>query len=97
MRYLWIAVIPLIAFGYSASAQNSISQRAAPALPPPAMNTSQTTPSTLPPNPNLLPQARQVGNPTGPVNAYPGFGAPKLPQAPQVKTCPYPNKPNCGH
>jgi hypothetical protein len=58
-------------------------------IPPPAMNTAHTTPATLPPGKSLLPQARQVGNPTGPVpKSYPWLAAPKLPQAAQVKCVP---------
>ena len=65
-------------------------------LPQPDMRMAGTTPATLPPAPRLLPQARQVNNPTGTVpNSQKWNSPPALPQAGQVRDCGSKHPKNC--
>jgi hypothetical protein len=57
------------------------------ALPADPGRTAHTTPATNS-SVRILPQARQVGNPTGPVpNSAPWNRPPQLPQAGQIRDC----------
>ncbi len=74
----------------------SSSAISAPAMPSPAQNTAHTTPMTQPSAPRVLPQARQVNNPTGPVpNAQKWNSPPPLPQARGIRDCGTAHPKNC--
>ena len=60
-------------------------------------NMAHTTPM-MEPRTNALPQARPIGQPTGPLpNTKPWMQPPNYPQAQQVRPCKDSSKPNCGN
>lgn len=94
MRAVSYASVAALSLAGIASAQTL--QVKKPALPAPPQNIAGTTPATLPPAPRILPQARQVGNPTGPVpNSRSWNAPPPLPQAPGIRDCGSAHPKNC--
>ena len=90
-------VIISVAFAASAAPANDpyIRRVITASPPPPPQHTAHTTPTTNV-GVNLLPQARQVNNPTGPVpNALPFLAPPALPQARQVGSASNPTSSGC--
>ena len=88
MRKFIFAVQLLALVGTAASAKPQPQPVPKLQIPGPPMNVAHTTPATTTPM-TLLPQARQVNNPTGPVpHTYKFLAPPAYPQAAQVKCVP---------